>query len=149
MKGQRGGSDLNLFRQTYNKNNIVYKNILSLEKEGKEMPCPTKNNACQQENEQLKNDLWQMYQKYADSALANIDCNNTQANYDYGNNQGENAENISCPQKCCNIKSNEACEPNIILMQLDRMEKMLKEIYMCNQELCKSLVNYCCKYQNE
>ena len=152
-QGQKEGNDLNLYRQTYNKNNIVYKNILSTEKECKEMPQPAKNKNCLLQSEDKKDDIWQMYQEYAESALDNIKCNVMPVSNDYCDNKccdnEISDENMPCPQKCCPNKPIQICDPNTILMQLDRMEKMLKEIYLCNQELCKSLVNYCCKYLNE
>ena len=157
-QGQKEGIDLNIYRQTYNKNNIIYKNILCDEKEKKEVPCTNKPKNCLIETESKTNDIWQMYQDYAYKALDNLPCNNVPATNDCYENSCNNHkcpkdncndEIVPCPQDCNSNKPIQICDANQVLMQLDRMEQMLKEIYLCNQELCKSLVNYCCKYLNE
>ena len=138
-QGQKEGIDLSLYRQTYNKNNIIYKNLLLKEKDEQERPCSNKPQNCLIENADKTDDIWQMYQQYASNALENLPpSNNCCKNQDEAN-----------PANCCASKPIQINDVNAVLEQLDRMEQMLKEIYLCNQELCKSLVNYCCKYVND
>ena len=151
-QGQKEGIDLSLYRQTYNKSNIIYKNVLLDEKDEQERPCSNKPQNCLIENADKTDDIWQMYQQYASNALENLPpSNNCCKNQDEANKCTNDyiEKNMSNPANCCASKPIQINDVNAVLEQLDRMEQMLKEIYLCNQELCKSLVNYCCKYVND
>lgn len=170
----KGERDLDLYRQIRSKtNNIIYKNILTLNKEGKEADvnpsCINELNCSQVQAAQAENDwtntaekecdssdIWQMYMQYAQNALENLsncahevqpatDTNECAVCAEENNSaETDQCSEIQIPSAAINVP-----DLKCLTEQLDRMEQMLREIYLCNQELCKSLLNYCTAYGNE
>jgi len=143
--------NLELYRQLRNKfDNVIYKNILAEKEDAFNETCEKKltkiidncaENTSKNTSTNNLDDIWQIYQDYANDALNSLPKQTEMPK------QQDLAINV-CPTDAATNMS-VVQSTNELVEQLNRMEEMLKEIYLCNKELYKSLLNYCSKYTNE